>query len=218
MSLDVFKLIKTIATRNGAANFYPLETFIDDNSGEMYLTCDNACMFPECSSEWLFSDVSNKEAEILLTAFMSKTQRFTYEIICHLSRLMAIKGMLVGHQMDDIVASTDWNSYDTPASLLSYLAVKPDGVFWIIRLLDIVPNDMRDGLFTACWYCRDMRVHVKLLTKFEAWIKDITWGDGDREDAWLEWFLRKWIAEEIFSYDELKSLIVWHFQYVYCHR
>lgn len=211
---DIFKLVKEIAERNGAARYYPLEVFTDKDSGESYLTCDNGLSFPECSAEWLFSDVSDKEATVLLTAFLRSDNHFTYEILCHLSRLMATKGQLVGGQMEDIMATTDWRSCASKTSLLSYLAVKPDGGEWILRLLDVVPNDARDGLFTACWYCNDARVQVKLLEKFGEWLnEDKAWGLGDREGAWLKNFLGKWISEETFSYGRLENLVVWHFRH-----
>ena len=214
MNTDVFKLIEEIAERNGAVKYYPLEVFTDGDNGESYLTCDNGMSFPECSAEWMFSDVSDKEATALLTAFMRSDNHFTYEILCHLSRLMAVKGLLVSSQMDDIVATTDWSSYASKTSLLSYLAVKPDGVEWILRLLDVVPNDARDGLFTACWYCNDAHVQTRLFEKFDEWIKsDPTWGGGDRENAWLKFFLGKWISEGIFPYERLKNLVVWHFRH-----
>ena len=214
MNTDVFKLIEEIAERNGAVKYYPLEIFTDGDNGESYLTCDNGMSFPECSAEWMFSDVSDKEATALLSAFMRSDNHFTYEILCHLSRLMAVKGLLVSSQMDDIVATTDWSSCASKTSLLSYLAVKPDGVEWILRLLDVVPNDARDGLFTACWYCNDVRVQTRLFEKFAEWIKeDQTWGGGDREGGWLKYFLGKWISEETFPYERLKNLVVWHFRH-----
>ena len=212
MRNNLFSLIRKIAKRNGSAAYYPLSTFVED--GVRYMTCDNGLAFPECSPEWIFSDVSDKEATALLTAFMRSDNHFTYEILCHLSRLMALKGQLVSSQMDDIIATTDWSLYSTETSLLSYLAVKSDGAEWILRLLDIVPNDARDGLFTACWYCSDARVQAKLVKKFDEWItEDPTWGGGDREDVWLGYFLGKWISEGTFSYEKLKKLIVWHFRH-----
>ena len=213
MDTDVFKLIKEIVERNKAAEYYSLEMLTDDKNGERYLTCDNNLSFPECSSEWMFSDVSDSEATVLLTASIERSHLFTYEIHCHLSRLMAVKGKLVSSRMDNVIATTDWSSCASPTFLLSYLAVKSDGAEWILRLLDVVPNDARDGLFTACWYSNDPRVQSRLCEKFDEWAKDPTWGGGDREGAWLKYFLSKWISEETFTYERLKNLVVWHFRH-----
>ena len=213
MDTEIFDLIKKIVERNNAAETYSLEIIFNPDSGMPYLTCDNTWwLFSECSSNWMFSDVSDKEATTLLIAAIEQGSTFSFEILCHLSRLMAIKGELVGSRMDDIISTTDWSSYASPTFLLSYLATKADGVDWILRLLDVVPNDARDGLFTACWYRKDYCVQSRLYEKFEGWVKDSTWGGGDREGAWLARFLGKWISEKTFSCENLKNLIEWHFQ------
>ncbi len=212
MDTVLFNMIKEIAERNGSIEYYPLETFEDN--GETCLTC-NGWLFAETSSEWLFSDVSDDEALTLLRAFVSKDNHCTFEILRHFARLMAVKGSLVCDLMDPIISSTDWGSYASPTSLLAYLAVKSDGVDWILRLLDVVPNDGRAGLFTACWYCEDVHVQEKLVVKFEEWTKGPTWGSGDGEDSWLECFLGKWITQESFPYERLKNLVLWHFNHKY---
>ena len=210
MSENLFRVIEGIAERNGAIRYYPLEKF--ENGGVTWLTC-SSWLFPETSSEWLFSDISEKEALTLLQAFVSADTCCTMEVLRHFARLMATMGGLVARQMDELLEKTDWGSYASQHQLLAYLAVKPNGCNWIVRLLDIVPNDARDGLFVACWYCNDHLVQNKLLKKFEDWSKDPTWGSGDREGAWLEQFLGKWIAEGMFSCGQLEQLVVWHFKH-----
>lgn len=212
MNIDIFDLIKKITERNDAIETYSLEIVSAPESDKPYLTCENGFCFPECSFEWIFSDVSDEEAATLLTAAIENSDLFSFEVHCHLSRLMAVKGALVSAQMDEIIKITDWSSWASPTFLLSYLATKPDGANWILRLLDIVPNDARDGLLTACWYSKDPRVQSRLYEKFEEWVKDPTWGGGDREGAWLARFLGKWISEKTFACDTLKNLIVWHFE------
>lgn len=213
MDTEIFDLIKKIVERNDAVETYSLEVVSQPEGGASYLTCDRPLwLFPECSSEWMFSDVSDKEATTLLTATIDRSDLFGFEIHCHLSRLMAIKGELVSSRMDDIISTTDWSSWASPTFLLSYLATKCDGADWILRLLDVVPNDARDGLFTACWYSKDSRVQSRLCEKFKEWVLDPTWGGGDREGAWLARFLGKWISEKTFACDTLKNLIVWHFE------
>ena len=189
MTNNLFFLIRKIAKRNGSAVHYPLVTFLD--GGVRYMTCENR-LFPEIDPIWLFSDVSDEEAKLLLGAFVDGKTLCTYDIMRHLSRLLATKGMLVSRQMDKILERTDWESYAAPQLLLSYLAVKPDGDKWIIRLLDIVPEDCRDGLFLACWYLDDFGVNKRLLAKLAAWSVDPNWsGAATGEQVWLKRFSNK---------------------------
>lgn len=209
MKKDIFDLIQMIAERNGSIEYYQLQEFEDE--GKRWLTCDG-WLCAETSSEWLFSDVSDEEATTLLRAFALKEDRCTFEVQRHLARLMAVKGGLVRDLMDPIIVTTDWASYSSIPMVLSYLAAMENGVDWILRLLDVVPCDGRDGLFTACWYCEDVCVQEKLLSKFEEWIQDHAWGGGDGEDVWMRNFLGKWISKKIFPYERLKDLVVWHFK------
>jgi len=190
MNIVYHRLIKQIAERNGYGSKCDLNSFVDEK-GREWLSC--SCEdFPETSAEWMFMDVADDEAMILLTAFASGVDYCTYEVERHLSRLLAEKGRLVSEVLDPIIATTDWSAYMAPQMLLSYLAAKPDGEMWILKLLDVVPNDARDGLFTACWFSNSKIVHDKLISKFESWMVDPSWGGGDVECAWLREFVGKW--------------------------
>ena len=206
MQNKLFSLIRKIARRNGSAAYYPCSTFVED--GVRYMTC-GGWLPVETNDNWLFSDVSDEEAKLLLKEFISDKTYCTFEVLLHFARLMAQKGTLVAEQMDGVVQSTDWGSYASPQLLLSYLAVKPDGADWIVRLLDVVPPDARDGLFIACWYCRDGRVHRKLLCKFEEWTQAEDFGGGDGEGCWIGRFLTKWTKESTFSWRQMKRQMEW---------
>ena len=81
-------------------------------------------------------------------------------------------------------------------------------------MLDIVPNNERFGLLTACWHCNNSHIQEKVLMKFEEWIVDPNWGHGDCEDVWLRQFLYKWIKELTFPYQRLENLIRWYFLHI----
>lgn len=207
MTNKLFSLIRKIAKRNGSATYYTLSTF--DEDGMRHMTCD-MWRWAETDDIWLFSDVSDEEAKVLLDAFVAGTSRCTFEILRHFARLLATKGALVAGQVDKIIETTDWESYASPQLLLSYLAVKADGVKWILKLLDVVLEDARDGLLVACWYCNDIRVQKKLLEKFEEWSSDPSgWGGGTGEDGWLGQFLTKWTKESTFGWERLKKMMKW---------
>ena len=111
------------------------------------------------------------------------------------------------------MARVDWSLYGSPELTLAGLPHIRKGDSVTIRLLDVVPEDNRDGIFFACWKSKSCSVQEKLLAKFKDWVKTPDWGGGSGESAWLKHFLGKWIAEERFSYEKLKKLVVWHFRH-----
>ena len=201
-----YRLIRKIAKRNGAIAYYPITTFQDETSGQRIMTCDNF-LFPETDAIGLFQGVSDEEAQVLLRAFLTHRYAFTFEIARHFARLLAVRGRLVEEELRVLLDQTDWTSYASPFVILAGLAALPEGGTWMLRLLDVVPNDTRDGLLTACWYCDSEAVQEKVLLKFEMWSTDPTWGSGDGEGAWLKQFLSKWIKTSQFSYQRLERLV-----------
>ena len=198
------RLVRKIAERNGSIRSYPLSSFVDDTAG-VVLTCENR-LFPETASKWLFSDVTDAESLVLLQAFMSDDIWCTYEIQRHLARLMATKGRLVHDEMEKIISEKDWSSYASPQQLLSYLAVMEDGANWIARLLNVVPNDARDGILTAGWYRNELCVQKTFYGKFVEWAKLPEWNDDACVRCWVEQYVARWRTEECFAPEDLARL------------
>lgn len=206
MSMSFYRFIRKVAKRNGAIQVYPVSSFVGDEDGRRVITCENGA-FPGTDAVWLFQDVSEDEARLLLQTFVTDYQGFAFDIGLHFARLLALKGALVESALRARITQTDWSSYAAPNLLLAGLAALSDGAAWIIRLLDVVPNDTRDGLLMACWYCDDDAVHQKLLLAFEHWSADPTWGGGDGEGAWLKAFLARWLKEARFASQRLERLM-----------
>ena len=181
------------------------------NDGTKVLDFDPCGDMPIADSNWVLKGATDGEARFILRDFVENKTYCGWSLNCQMARLLSERGLLIARKMDKIIENTDW-SRGRHTLLLSYLAVKPDGAEWAKRLLDIVPNDARDGLFLACWKIKDRKLQGKLLRKFKEWLTaDATWGCGDGEGAWLKIFLGKWISEDTFDYEKLKDLVVWHF-------
>ena len=160
---------------------------------------------------YIFGDIDDEDAKLLLESFIDFRSLYHFDLALQLARLLAERGTLVRARMGRIIAKTDWSSYGSNGLLLSYLGSVKGADAQIRRLLDIVPEDGRDGLFVACWKSQSARVQKKLLEKFERWIEDDPdFGSGTGEAAWLGAFLAKWMREGEFPYDRLESLVRWH--------
>ena len=55
-------------------------------------------------------------------------------------------------------------------------------------------------------------MNMALLRKFEEWIQFPDWGTSSGEDGWVDKFIAKWVANEVFPYAQLENLITWHFK------
>lgn len=207
---SLFDILKLVIGR--CDKEYADQLFWDEyNDGTKILDFDPCGDISIVDSQWVLKGAKDNEAHFILCDFVENRTCCGWSLNCQMARLLSERGMLIAPQMDKIIENTDWFS-GRHSLLLSYLAVKPNGAEWAKKLLDIVPNDDRDGLFLACWKITDRELQEKLLRKFEEWIQDETWGGGDGEGAWLGRFLGKWISEKTFSCDRLNKLIVWHFE------
>lgn len=216
MSESLFDAICKIAKRNGSILNYPINVFIDEDSKESFITCDECFgSFPETASMWLFYDVKDEEAIALLKMFFQGYHKCSFEICRHFAHLLALKGKLVMQELSCIIKNYDWSLYNSPNVFLAGLAqISTNMEHTITSMLDVVPNNERFGLLTACWHCDCNCVQEKVLMKFEEWIIDPNWGNGDGEDVWLRQFLYKWIKEFTFSYQRLENLLRWYFLHV----
>ena len=173
--------------------------------------CLDALMPWGMDAPYIFGDIDDEDAKFLLESFIDFRSLYHFDLALQLACLLAERGTLVRARMGRIIAKTDWSSYRSNGLLLSYLGSVKGADAQIRRLLDIVPEDGRDGLFVACWKSQSVRVQKKLLEKFESWIDaDSDFGSGTGEAAWLGAFLAKWMREGEFPYDRLESLVRWH--------
>ena len=184
----------------------------DRDGGSPMIRLDGIIQFG-LDAPYIFGECGDEEAKTLLESFMDFQGLYHYDLALQLARLMAEKGSLVRARMGRVIAKTDWSSYGSNGLLLSYLGSRKHGGSMVLRLLDIVPEDVRDGLFVACWHLASAKVQTKLRRKFEEWTTgDPSWGGGSGEAGWLVAFLSKWMCEGVFTYEELQPLMRWHLE------
>lgn len=184
------------------------------SDGDIILDFDPLGNMPIDDSLWVLRGATDDEAKTILRDFIGSKTSCGWSLSCQMARLLSEKGQLVAKRMDKLIERNDWSN-GKHTLLLAYLAAKPDGAEWAKKLLDMVPDDARDGLFLACWKINDLELHAKLLRKFEEWFtKDATWGCGTGEDGWLGRFISRWLAEGTFTYTRLEKCIRWHFRHM----
>ncbi len=186
----------------------------EEDDGRTTIWLDALTGWGEFDAPFIFDECSDDDAKLLLESFIDFRSLYQYDLAVQLSRLLARRGALVRGRMGRVIVKTDWSSYVSNGLLLSYLASRKGSDPLICRLLDIVGEDNRDGLFLACWHSSGKKVQKCLKRKFESWIEsDASWGGGTGEAWWLGAFLSKWTKEQTFSYEELQALTQWCLEY-----
>ena len=167
--------------------------------------------------DWLIRSATEEEACTLLTSFVSGALDVGPGLGCELTRLLAEKGSVVKEQLQKVIEGTDWSRYGTPCRVLAGLHFLPDGKQKTMELLNIIPEDWRDGLLASIWKSNDIEMNLALLRKFEEWIQFPDWRTSSGEDGWVDKFIAKWVANEVFPYARLENLITWHFKREFRH-
>lgn len=146
--------------------------------------------------EWLLKSITDEEAIFVLNRFLDGDTDCAYDMLCQFSRLLVEKGALIKTRLQCFYQDKDWSSYSAPQLTLSGLVHLPDAAMRIQELLNVVPEDCRDGLFLACWHLNDKEVTKQVLKKFEEWVADPDWsGAATGEAVWRRRFVGKFVSQ-----------------------
>lgn len=163
------------------------------------------------TSECIFDDCSDAEARILLEAFLTVGLSVGWSVSEQLSKLLSKRGQLVSDIIDPLLSKTDWSSVSTRQLYLSYLALRDDGAALADGLIDIVPEDARDGLFLACHRLRSESLDRKLMNRFVKWEKEGWSPCSTGELHALQQFISKWLG--LYPFSNLEEVIRIYFKY-----
>lgn len=162
---------------------------------------------PEC----IFDDGDDALAKILLRAFLNQELSVSWSVSEQLSKLLSTRGKLVSEVIEPILARVDWSCCSTNQLFLSYLTLQKDGAEFAGRLLNIVRDDFRDGLFLACHRLTSETLDRKLMAKFVGWEAE----EDDLRNTGciyaLEQFIAKWL--KLYPYKDLEAVIRLYFKY-----
>ena len=116
----------------------------------------------------IFKECSEEELTLLFSALI-ENKALNWDIALEIAKLLPEKGYLI----EDKFSIDDWAAnpfYGFNQLLLAALGSDQKYESEIIKLLDAVPVDARDGLFMACEALNTPAVFRKLMEKFTQWI------------------------------------------------
>lgn len=188
------KTVDEILRRNGSQT---VSEIVSNSGGADYIEIDSFGVVPFGES-WRLRLVDSEECAYLLNLFIDHREYFGFGLSGELARLLAERGKCVADRIAHIVATTDWRSYGAHSMILAGLPWIDGGIEWAMKLLDIAPEDRRDGLFLAIWKMNDLKLNLKLLECFEKWHQEDGWGMVSGERGIMMKFLVRW-ANEAFA-------------------
>ena len=149
------------------------------------------CYDENLSRQGIFKECSEEELTLLFSALI-ENKALCWDIALEIAKLLPEKGHLIKDKfsIDDCVANPFCGFNQL---LLAALGSNQKYESEIIKLLDAVPEDARDGLFMACEALNTPAIFCKLIEKFTLWIKaDPDYGNSTGEGRDLVNFIALW--------------------------
>ncbi len=161
----------------------------------------------------LFDKCSDDVAKKLLRYYIKNSKLFYDEFENHLAHLLAKRGNLIRDEIEPIIRDINWISHAPPYKFLSFIVNLPDFHQLLDKLLSIINEDSRDGLFIACMDSDDPMTLEILYKHFMIWVNSGKWtGTGSGELGWLYQFLCKFVNH--FPSEKLLPLMEHYFKNV----
>lgn len=145
---------------------------------------------PESFDDCIFDECSDEFCKNLLLSFIKKEVDMGWCVSIELSKLLSKRGDLVSEVVEPVVTRPTELGFSDTFLFLSYFG---NSTIWesnCISLLDVVPEDSRDGLFIACFKLNTSAIYKKLIAKFEEWLRDPDWKSSSGEFSSLNQFLK----------------------------
>lgn len=149
------------------------------------------CYDENLGQQRIFKECSEEELTLLFSALI-EYKALHWDIALEIAKLLPEKGHLIEDKfsIDDCAANP---FYGFNQLLLAALGSDQKYESEIIKLLDAVPDDARDGVFMACKALNTPAICRKLMEKFTQWIKnDPDYGIATCEGGYLENFIALW--------------------------
>jgi hypothetical protein len=207
---ELVNYLTTVKDRK--VGFMQLRTDVDGWCADISLDAS----YDPFTSKCIFDDCNDAQAKTLLTAFLTHRLSVSPSVSEQLSKLLSTRGRLVADVIDPLLKTLNWGTCSNHLLFLSYLALSQDGSELAQHLLDVVPEDGRDGLFLACYILHSEPLDRKLIEKFVEWDSE-SWDPGSTGELYaLEQFIAKWLA--LYAYSDLERVIRIYFKHRFKYR
>lgn len=147
---------------------------------------DDRCIFDNCTEK--------VKTDLLEFYFSQRGLQvsFNWDVNVEFAKLAAKYGKLVARKADGFFPSDFTNEWGTYFLHMAYFGSSEKYEPELVRLIEISPEDGRDGLFIGSWFSQSELVQRTLIKAFCKWVKTPSWDAATGEMFALRYFLRKW--------------------------
>lgn len=172
---DVYDL--SIPSAKGSCDFYY-------EGGPMML--EDRCIFDECKD-----DVKTAMLEFYFSP-QGLSVSFNWDVNVEFAKLAAKHGKLVEQRAEEFFPKNFTDEWGTYFLHMAYFGSSGKYERELARLIEVSPEDGRDGLFIGSWFSQSELVQQILMKEFCKWIDDFSFGGGTGEMQALRSFIGKW--------------------------
>ena len=172
---DVYDL--SIPSAKGSCDFY-------SEGGPMML--EDRCIFDECKD-----DVKTAMLEFYFST-QGLSVSFNWDVNVEFAKLAAKHGKLVEQRAEEFFPKNFTDEWGTYFLHMAYFGSSSKYERELARLIEVSPEDGRDGLFVGSWFSQSELVQQTLMKEFCKWIESPSFGDGTGEMQALRSFIGKW--------------------------
>ena len=151
---------------------------------------------PKMLEDQCIFDTCTEDIKAALLEFYFSPQglsvSFNWDVNVEFAKLAAKHGGLVEQRAEGFFPKNFTDEWGTYFLHMAYFGSSDKYEQELARLIEISPEDGRDGLFVGSWFSQSELVQQILMKEFCKWIDDFSFGGGTGEMQALRSFIGKW--------------------------
>ena len=150
---------------------------------------EDRCIFDECKD-----DVKTAMLEFYFSPQGLRVS-FNWDVNVEFAKLAAKHGKLVEQRAEEFFPKNFTDEWGTYFLHMAYFGSSGKYERELARLIEVSPEDGRDGLFIGSWFSQSELVQHTLMKEFQKWEECPSWGSGTGEMQAMQRFRQKWSAQ-----------------------